>query len=244
MSSDRRPWFPWYPRDFNQDEKVRCLSDDGELLYRRALDVMWQANTLQLPSNCYKLANALARGWDQKRFEKAWNEIQTPGFELFQTTKDGEFIYSSRLKKEADKIEQLSNSRKKLGKLGGLAKAKQKLSKSLANAKANSKQTLSHTDTDIKEINKEKFVYEKSVPLPKNIFLTEGMKEYVESKNFNGDIKDMFEGFTLFHKKKGTKYKDWYAAWQTWVRNANKFEPGKFKDESTASAIHKYGLPR
>lgn len=142
MSSSRRPWFPWYPSDFNQDEKVRMLSDDAELLYRRALDVLWQANDLQLPSNCQKLAKALARGWSQERFENAWADIQTPGFELLKTTDDGQWVYSKRLKIEADKYLNISERRKIIGKSGGLAKAKQKLSNCQPKHIANGKQSV------------------------------------------------------------------------------------------------------
>ena len=145
MSSDRRPWYPWYPRDFNQDEKVKCLSDDAELLYRRALDVMWQATALQLPSNCLKLALALARGWTTERFEKAWSEVQTPGYELFKTTENGDFIYSERLSREADKIKRLSEIRSIQG---SKAKAKQLPS----NCQAKGKQKHNHTDTDTDSI--------------------------------------------------------------------------------------------
>lgn len=145
MSSDRRPWYPWYPRDFNQDEKVKCLSDDAELLYRRALDVMWQATALQLPSNCLKLALALARGWTTERFEKAWSEVQTPGYELFKTTENGDFIYSERLSREADKIKRLSEIRSIQG---SKAKAKQLPS----NCQAKGKQKPNHTDTDTDSI--------------------------------------------------------------------------------------------
>jgi hypothetical protein len=140
MSSDRRPWFSWYPRDYIADEKVKALSDDAELVYRRALDVLWQSNDLQLPNNCLKLANQLARGWSAERFESAWNEIQTPGFEILKTTEDGLWVYSKRLCKEAKKIENISKKRSESGK----KRAKQMFS----NCSANDKQTLSHTDTD------------------------------------------------------------------------------------------------
>lgn len=147
MSSCRRPWYPWYPADFNQDEKVRMLSDDAELLYRRAIDVLWQASDLQLPSNCQKLAKALARGWSSERFESAWSEIQTPGFELLKTTDDGEWIYSKRLKLESEKFLKISQERSINGKKGGKAKAKQMPSKCQANAEANDKQNDSQSQS-------------------------------------------------------------------------------------------------
>ena len=137
MSTERRPWYKWYPKDFVVDEKVQGLSDDAELLYRRLLDILWQANALQLPNNCLKLANQIARGWTKERFENAWNDIQTPGFELLKTSSDGNWIYSSRLKEEAEKVEIISKIRSNNGRK---AKAKQKPSKSQASAP--------YTDTD------------------------------------------------------------------------------------------------
>ena len=140
MSSHRRPWYPWYPKDFISDEKVQSLSPYAELLYRRALDVMWQANDQQLPNVCLKLFNAIGKGLDKKSFDEAWSEVQFSGFELFKTTEDGQWIYSTRLKSEAERIEIISKKRSAFGKKGYQAKAK-------ANAKQKLKQTSSHTDT-------------------------------------------------------------------------------------------------
>ena len=149
MSSHRRPWFPWYPKDYVADEKTRGLSDDADLLYRRVLDIIWQANALQLPNNCIKLALQIARGWSKERFENAWNEIQTPGFELLKTAECGQWVYSQRLLNEAQKIENISKIRSESGRK---AKAKQKLSKSQAKAKQKPNHTHTHTDTH-KDIN-------------------------------------------------------------------------------------------
>lgn len=144
MSSNRRPWYPWYPKDFVVDEKVQGLSPIAELVYRRALDVMWQANALQLPNHLLKLCNQLGKGLPEKSFKDAWNEIQFPGFELFKISDDGNWIYSKRLIDEATKIEKISKIRKKAGEKGG----KQLQSICKANAKANKEQLQSHTDTD------------------------------------------------------------------------------------------------
>ena len=126
------------------------LSDDAELVYRRALDVLWQANELQMPSNCLKLAKALARGWTTERFENAWSEIQSDGYELLKTTDDGSWVYSKRLKLEAEKIEKLCDIRRKAAKKGGMASAQAKgQPNAQAKAKANVNDSSSHTDTDI-----------------------------------------------------------------------------------------------
>ena len=97
---------------------------------------MWQANACHLPSNCLKLANALSKGIDGELFKKSWDEIQTPGFELFQTTKDGKWIYSKRLLEQVKEIETIQKKRAEAGRRGGQAKG-------VANDQANDKQMLS-----------------------------------------------------------------------------------------------------
>jgi len=44
------------------------------------------------------------------------------------------------------------------------------------------------------------------------------MKSYAASKSYVGDLEDLTEGFTQYHKSKGSKFVDWYAAWQRWLR--------------------------
>ena len=94
MSTGKRPWYKWYPKDFVADEKVQSLSPIAELIYRRLLDVMWQSNECRLLNVCLRLANMVGRGLTQEQFENAWSEIQTEGFELFKTTDDNRWIYS------------------------------------------------------------------------------------------------------------------------------------------------------
>lgn len=122
MSSHKRPWYKWWPKDFNQDEKVKGLGWDAELVYRRVLDVMWQSNDCRLPNDENYIYNAVAIAIPKERFAIAWLQIQRENFELF-LEKDG-WIYSKRLTLELEEVTKLSEIRKKLGKKGGKAKAK------------------------------------------------------------------------------------------------------------------------
>ena len=126
MSSDHRPWYKWWPKEFLSDEKVQGLSPIAELVYRRALDLMWQANACRLLNDCLKLANALSRGMTPETFEKAWQEIQTPGYELLKTSECGKYLYSKRLKKQMEDIENKREKKVMAGKLGGQASAQAK----------------------------------------------------------------------------------------------------------------------
>jgi hypothetical protein len=155
MSSTRRPWYPWYPKDFNSDEKVQALSPLAELLYRRALDVAWQANGCLLLNVCQKLANQIGKGLTENQFKEAWSEIQFNGFELFKTTNDGKWLYSERLRREAEKIENIQKTRSEFGKKGAVAKAK---ANAKAKAKQKPKQSASHSDSysDVLDLSKDK----------------------------------------------------------------------------------------
>jgi len=145
MSSHNRPWYKWYPRDFNQDEKVKGLGWDAELIYRRILDVMWQSNDCQLPNDIDYLHNAVAIAIPKNQFATAWLQIQRENFELF-VEKNG-WIYSERLKQEMKDVYKLSNTRKKLGSKGGIAKAK-----AIAKQKLYQKGSDTETDTEYKDI--------------------------------------------------------------------------------------------
>jgi hypothetical protein len=69
----------------------------------------------------------------------------------------------------------------------------------------------SDSDTD--------FNYDKKISIPKKIFLTEKMIMYANKKGVFKNLEDIFEAFCIHHKKKGSKFVDWNAAWQTWIRN-------------------------
>jgi hypothetical protein len=80
------------------------------------------------------------------------------------------------------------------------------------------------------------FRFLRKVPIPKNIYLADYMKAYASQKGI-GDARaeDEFEKFCIYHRKVGREFKDWYATWQTWVRNCIEYdkknqakEPEKF----------------
>ena len=240
MSSSRRPWYPWYPKDFIVDEKVQALSPIAELLYRRALDVMWQANACQLPDNCQKLANQIGKGLSQQEFEKAWSEIQFPGFELFKKTEDGLCIYSKRLREEAQKIESIQEKRKEFGKKGGLAKA-------TAKAKANGKQNGSHTDT---------YTDSNNTPLPPNggkrlgkgkipkslipdpFLLTEEMRTWFNEQGFKFiEVRSATAEFVDYWRGKGTAMKDWVATWRNGMRQKERWAIERGQKQIVAQQI-------
>ena len=73
-----------------------------------------------------------------------------------------------------------------------------------------------------------KWKFKKNVPLPEKMYLTPAMIQYAKNKGIHNEatIRDEFEAFCINHRKRGTKWKDWDAAWQYWVRKALEINPG------------------
>lgn len=71
--------------------------------------------------------------------------------------------------------------------------------------------------------------------LEKEKLPNENWINYARSKGIKVELFPIFESFYLHHKKKGSVFADWYAAWQTWVRNAEKWNPEYFKSPTRGS---------
>ena len=203
MSSHKRPWYKWYPRDFNQDEKVKGLGWDAELIYRRLLDVMWQSNDCQLPNDIDYLHNAVAIAIPKKRFATAWLQIQRENFKLF--TEENGYICSERLKIEMEAVCKLSKTRRTLGHLVGVAKAK-----AIAKQKLYQKGSDTDTDTDIKKINKRKYL--------NFVFLTVNEHRKLISKLGQVNTDDLILRLNNYVGSKGKKYKSHYYTILSWAR--------------------------
>lgn len=53
---------------------------------------------------------------------------------------------------------------------------------------------------------------------------------YAITKGVKVDLFPIFEDFCTHHKKKGSVWVSWYAAWQKWIQNAEKWSPEYFKE--------------
>lgn len=57
--------------------------------------------------------------------------------------------------------------------------------------------------------------------MPAGFDLTDEMRQF--AREHGVDQAREFAAFCDYHRSKGSTFKDWPAAWRTWVRNANKF---------------------
>lgn len=58
---------------------------------------------------------------------------------------------------------------------------------------------------------------------PKAFDVTDALREWARSKGIGVDLDRETEQFLDYHRAKGSKMKDWTAAWRTWMRNAQKW---------------------
>lgn len=89
MSSHRRPWFKWYPKEFMLDARIMSLSADAELLCRRMIDLMALSSDYTITGDIFTL-NALT--WPDMPpddFGRLYESIQHPGFSVFTELPNG-----------------------------------------------------------------------------------------------------------------------------------------------------------
>jgi hypothetical protein len=62
---------------------------------------------------------------------------------------------------------------------------------------------------------------------PKVFLIDDGMRAYAAGAGYVGDLESETESFLIWHRGKGSKFVDWYAAWQGWIRKAMDFDKSK-----------------
>jgi hypothetical protein len=63
----------------------------------------------------------------------------------------------------------------------------------------------------------------KATAAPAEFPITDKMQAFATKHGINGNIQTITDHFLDFHRAKGSTFKDWTAAWRTWVRNEVKF---------------------
>jgi phage replication O-like protein O len=97
---------------------------------------------------------------------------------------------------------------------------------------------------EIKKKSKNKSV--RKTCLPEDYSLSEQHIAYALAKGVREtEIPDLFEDFVLYHRKKGSRFVDWSAAWATWTRNhlrwrLEKDEEGRHLEDAFRNVREKY----
>jgi hypothetical protein len=72
----------------------------------------------------------------------------------------------------------------------------------------------------------------KTTPFPDNFALDADMALFAKEHGVNPEVE--FAAFCDHHQARGNTFRDWRAAWRTWVRNSIKFQGG-FRNNGDAS---------
>lgn len=123
----------------------------------------------------------------------------------------------------AEEIAELKAKRQRAGRAGGKARAQRQAS-AKANAKQNGSPAQPDLDIDI-DIEKERGAEappqrSRAVALPASFGVTEAMKAWAREKAPGVDLAHETDKFRNFHQSKGSTFKDWQAAWRTWITKA------------------------
>lgn len=111
MAKEKRPYMPFYGREFYQDEKVLLMTLEQEGAFKRLLWNCWQERSI--PSDLAKLA-AICKNTPPKYFEKRiWPALKA----CFTPTEDGRLINNKieRVRQESQKYHDGQSERGKLG---------------------------------------------------------------------------------------------------------------------------------
>jgi hypothetical protein len=60
--------------------------------------------------------------------------------------------------------------------------------------------------------------------LPTDFSLTESDRDFLRSRLPDRDANSELERFVAYHQSRGSRMRDWHAAWRTWVLNAQRYE--------------------
>lgn len=212
-----------FPTDFDADTGHLTFAEDGA--YNRLLRLSWKCAGAKMPDDMdwiHRRARAVSVE------EKAL--VASVISEFF--TRSGGKIFSARLAKEWQKSSLAHSKRVLSGSAGGKAKALKLKEVLPSNAIAMLYQPEPEPEPDIKEIEPigsiKKIPVRKSrkpeVPIPADWVLNDrNIKDAIE-RNFSAqEIDHEADQFRNSHTAKGSLFRDWDAAWRTWLGNARKF---------------------
>ena len=225
-----------YPTDFEADTSHLTLAEDGA--YNRLVRLMWMTSNCSLPDD---------NAWIKRRMrvdQETFDSVVLVVIAEFFKRKGGRII-SPRLAREYHKTDLAHKKRVAAGSKGGKAKAAGSLDKDPSKAKAMPKQPepepepyKEKIDTIVSTKNGADLFDEPPPPpkpkqkratsIPENWVPSDKNIEDALSKNLSQQqIQNEGEKFRDHHTARGTTFKNWDAAWRTWVGNSLKFAAGR-----------------
>ena len=193
-----RPWFPFYPSDWLGSVRISLLKPCEEGAYVRLLCAQWTMPNGCLPQD-KNVLQKLAK-WEGSEHEFS-ERILTP---FFQPHPMYPGLVNPRLFQEWEKMQEFGRR----GKRGATARWRNK-----AKTKPPKPVTIPPSVKPKKDNGLR--------PFPDEWSLTDRETEQATLLGLNPPKE--FARFRDHHKAKGTKFKDWSAAWRNWTRRAHDF---------------------
>lgn len=210
------PYMPLWVGDFLLKTSDLDARETGA--YLLLLMAMWSRDG-SLPADQKKLQRVAKCG---REWPSVWAAIKH-----YFTEENGQ-ITNKRLTEELQKVCAKREVNRHNGELGGRAKALKNKEPDLANASVSLKQSYPYSEVEEKReaiASPEKKPRRRpEVPLPDGWVPSESNISDARSKNFtDAEISENADAFRNHHHARGNRYRDWDAAWRTWLGNARKF---------------------
>jgi len=225
------PYFPMYPTDFEAKTSHLSIAEDGA--YNRLLRICWMTPGCSMPADeawVMRRARAVSEA-DQEAVRAILSE--------FFTIEKGRYS-NARLTREWIAANEAHEKRKNAGAKGGAAKGAKTKEKAPSNAQAMPKQP--EPEPDIKteaKASAKKSRRNPLVELPEGWVPNDTNIADAQERGFSQqEIDDEADRFANYHSAKQTQFRDWNAAWRTWLGNARKF--GKSGGLALAPAARGY----
>lgn len=219
------PFMPLWVSDFIGDTTDLDATETGA--YLMLIMAQWQRAGCSLPADQNKLQRIARCG---RSWPKTWAAIAR----YFEKDADGYFNTRARVVYQNVTLKRIVNSQS--GAHGGRAKALKNNDTDLANA-TNSLKRKATIPEPYPDIEKEDAIASKkkpNLPLPDGWVPNDKNLSDARSKNMtDGEIEDAATEFANYHHKHDNRYRDWNAAWRTWLGNRNKYS----KPHATTEAI-------
>lgn len=196
--------------------KVRGLSDKAFRTYIRALCYCSEYLTDGV------VIAPVARDLGVK---KVWDELVASG--LVESATGGYLMHDYlQHQRSAEQVRQYKEAKREAGRKGGKARA---------NNQAKAKQVLEQTDkqnpseinpeteTDTEEKTSSSLARKRATQAPSSIDITDAMRAWAVDKATGVDLESETSRFLDHHRAKGSTFKDWTAAWRTWMSRAAEY---------------------
>lgn len=229
MAQSKLPAMQWYPGDWRKDPGVQALDYYDRGVWRELLDVMHESperGRLVFPTGAPMPDSAIARllGITEAEWKQIRSRLLSHG--VASEDEDG-VLYNRRMVRD----EHLRHVRAEAGRKGGKASKPQSKRESKTETKRGSS---SSSSASAEEKQEKKSKQNRSTGYPAGWAPNDGHRTM--AAELGVDLSAEAANFEDHHRAKGSTFKDWDRAFNTWLRKARDFGQTKAATRQTNSA--------